>query len=114
MELLIDARAHIKHRSALSIAAREGRVEVIGYLLDSGANINEIPDNEDIYENERKAGIKNALCSAAAEGKVEAVKVLLERGASKDIRDTLGRSALELAEIGGHGYCVSVLNDNKT
>lgn len=52
LELLIDAGAEMATRSALSIAAREGRVEVVRYLLERGENIDEIPDDEDIFEKE--------------------------------------------------------------
>lgn len=89
-------------------------MDVVKYLLSRGANINEIPDNEKINENERKAGVKSALCSAAADEKVEVVKLLLGLWADKNIRDTLGRSALELAETEGHEDSVSVLSHDET
>ena len=109
LELLIDAGAQIRTRSALSIAAGEGRVDAVRYLLDRGADIDEIPENEEIYENERKEGIQNALCSAAGAGRVDVVQLLLERGASTKIQDSLRRGPLDLAEMGGHTDCVNVL-----
>lgn len=109
LKLLLDAGAQMPTRSALSRAASYGRVEVVEYLLDRGASIDEIPDNEDIFENESIHGVKNALCTAAARGKVEVVALLLERGADKNVKDTLGRTALELAELGGHEDFVRLL-----
>lgn len=113
LKLLLDAGAQMTTRSTLSRAAFYGRVEVVEYFLDRGASIDEIPDNEDIFNNESIHGVKNALCTAAAKGKVEVVMLLLERGADRNVKDTLGRTALELAELGGHEECVRVLKHDE-
>jgi len=110
IDALLDSGAVVKGRSALPRAAGQGRTDVVAHLLDRGAVINEIPNNDDIFDNARELGVKNALCTAAWRGKAEVVKILLERGADASIKDTNGRSALELAEKERHQDCVDVLN----
>ncbi len=110
LDALLDNGAIVKGRSALSKAAGRGRTDVVAHLLDRGADINEIPDNDDIYVNELELGVKNALCTATWYGEIEVVKMLLKRGADMTIKDTNGKSALELAEKGGHPDCVDILN----
>lgn len=109
LDALLDNGAVVKGRLALPKAARQGRTDIVAHLLDRGVAINEIPDNDDIFDNARVLGVKNALCAAAWEGKAEVVKMLLERGADASIKDTNGRSALELAKKEGHQDCVDVL-----
>ena len=106
---LLDAGAELKFRSALPNAAAEGRIDAVLYLLERGAVVDEIPDNSDILENMLAVGVKNALCRAAWKGQAAVVKLLLERGADASVRDTNGKSALELAEEGGHSSCVDIL-----
>lgn len=113
LALLLDTGAQKKTRSPLVIAAREGRADIVTYLLDRGVDVNEIPDNDDIYDNDRQHGLKNALCTAALEGKAEIVKLLLERGADRDIRDTLGKSALDLAVTNDHKECIEMLSEGQ-
>jgi ankyrin repeat protein len=110
IEPLLDAGAHQNGRRALCIAAKEDRIDVATLLLERGSDINEIPDNDDINDLDRTAGVRNPLCEAAWQGKAAVLEFLLERGADAGIRDTMGRSALELAEMRGHESCVKVLN----
>jgi ankyrin repeat protein len=109
IEALVEAGANLKGRSALVKAAGEGRTDVVVYLLDRGADINEIPDNENINDNYRANGLMNALCQAAWKGQANVVRLLLGRGADAEIKDTKGRSALELARMEGNEYCVELL-----
>jgi ankyrin repeat protein len=109
LEALLDAGAELKGRRALPTAAGEGRTDAVAFLLERGADINEIPDNDDMYENERGLGVENALCQAAWRGQTDAVELLLERGADWSVKDTKGRSAWELAEMAGHASCTQIL-----
>ncbi|KIN03104.1 hypothetical protein OIDMADRAFT_178813 [Oidiodendron maius Zn] len=111
LDALLNSGAVLKGRSALCNAAEQGRTDVVAYLLDRGAAINDIPDNPDILSNALKIGVKNALCEAAWRGQPAAVKLLLERGADTSVKDTNGRSALELAEMEGHESCISILKE---
>jgi ankyrin repeat protein len=111
IKALLDAGAILKGRSALPKAASRGRTEVISYLLDQGASINEIPNNPHIFENKLEHGVKNALCEAAYCGQSEVVEFLLGRGADATSRDTNGKSALDLARAQGHENCVNILRE---
>jgi ankyrin repeat protein len=112
IRILCDAGAKLKGRRALSNAAANGRTDVVAYLLEGGAVIDEVPENDDISDNARELGVKNALCEAAYIGQSEVVKMLLERGANVDVKDTKGKSALKLAEEGGHEACVRILKEH--
>lgn len=109
LALLLQHGARLQNTSALTLAASYGRVNVVAFLLDHGAVIDEIPDNDHIYEAEREKGLGNALHTAATVGKDEVVALLLERGADPEVKDSLGKSALELAESHGHSSIVAML-----
>lgn len=72
---------------------------MVAYLLDKGAVIDAIPDHPDLTDLNLESGLRTALCAAAWKGRPAIVKLLLERGADVRVRDTKGRSALELAEM---------------
>ena len=78
---------------------------MVACLLDRGVDIDEVPDNPHIDAYDRAQGLKSALGVAAAYGRVQMVRLLLERGANEEIRDTLGRTALEIAEMRGTIAC---------
>ncbi|KAL2831797.1 ankyrin repeat-containing domain protein [Aspergillus cavernicola] len=107
IEALLNSGAVMKNRRALARAAGHGRSNVVSYLLDRGAPIDEVANNPDIFEGYE---VRNALCEAAFRGQPAVVELLLERGADPSIKDTEGRSALEPAEMQGHQSCLDVLN----
>jgi ankyrin repeat protein len=86
-------------------------VDMVAYLLDQGADIDEIPDHTDLSDIQLERGFRNALCEAAWRGHSAVVKLLLERGADAGVRDTNGRSAIELAEMEGHESCIRILKE---
>ena len=109
LALLLEHGAEIHNTSALQDAARYGRTDMIIYLLDHGAAIDEIPDNDHSHEVEPGKSLGPALHVAAAQGKKDVVALLLDRGADCDVKDTLGRLALDLAERNGHLTIASML-----
>lgn len=51
MSLLVSHGAEIRARSALLEAARRGRTDAVSLLLvDAGADVDELPDNEGILD----------------------------------------------------------------
>lgn len=58
---------------------------MVAYLLDCGADVDEVPDSEDLFDNPQWLGIGNAHCTAAQTGKSEVVKLLLERVANRQL-----------------------------
>jgi ankyrin repeat protein len=109
---LLDAGAETKGRSVLSKAAYWGRTDVVTFLLDRGLAIDEVPNNDDLLVNAWELGVKNALCTAAWRENADVVKLLLDRGADAGVKDSLGRSALELAEAKGDKACVDLLKEH--
>jgi ankyrin repeat protein len=109
VSLLLKHGAKVEHRSALNDAVSHGRLDNIRLLLDKGAAIDAISDNELMTDLWREKGIGTALHDAAKAGKADAVQLLLERGANKLIRDTAGRTAREVAVKEGHDECAKLL-----
>jgi ankyrin repeat protein len=110
-EALLRAGSVFKGRDTLRNAAYYGNEDKVAYLLDQGLAIDEIPDHADITDSQLARGLKTALCEAAGRGHTGIVKLLLERGADDGIRVTKSRSALDLADAGGHESCVMVLKE---
>jgi WD40 repeat protein/ankyrin repeat protein len=91
--------------SALSYAARQGRIEVVRFLLDHGAKASEPVGT----------GGKS-LMNAAYDGHTEIVRLLLDRGADPNTTNasyykTEGSTALMAAVQGGHIDIVTLLLD---
>ena len=85
----IDARNH-KGYSALMLAAYHGRVEVVRYLLNRGADAN-TADN----------GGSTVLMGAAFKGDLEVARLLVQAGADICARNANGRTATDFAHMFG-------------
>ena len=88
--------------TALHCASYRGRVEVISYLLDQGANINAKGD----------FGI-TPLFDACEKGHLEVVELLLSKGADPTICSNGSRTAIMMASNQGHVDVVRCLVRNK-
>ena len=97
---LLAHGAVIQQTLALHTAARAGHLNVMTFLLDKGADINEIPEVDDrTYGCEDELG--TPLHYAVDEKQLDAVKVLLARGADASIVDRKGRTVLQRAQEKG-------------
>ena len=85
VKLLLENGAGM--RLALHFAASYAQVDIIGILLDRGADINA-----------RDSGEVTPLFWAADQGNVNTVALLLERGADANLRGKHGETALERAK----------------
>lgn len=90
---------------------RSGRYQVVEYLLNAGADV----DAREYEGTERlstraSSGLGTALHYAARKGREDLVRLLLERGASTEIRDTLGRTAADVAREAGHDNLIPALS----
>jgi ankyrin repeat protein len=85
-----DDRAHKDDKSALTVAAANGDLAIVTFLLDSKANI-DLP------------GVlrETALIKATRAHHNDVVKLLLERGADREETDASGTTALEIAQRAG-------------
>ncbi len=87
--------------SPLLAAARHGRLRVVSFLLDNGADVNAV------------FGGKTALHNAVQFGNKAMVELLLARGASVDAKDGTGGTALHEAAQAGYLSIVEVLLKHK-
>jgi ankyrin repeat protein len=88
---LLDAKDGFFGGAPLMLAAREGHVGVVRWLLDKGAAIDHI-DNIG----------STALWRTCCEGRLPVVRLLLERGADPTIADHGGSTPLMTASYQGH------------
>lgn len=102
----------ISRTNALHMAVRSpkpGRREVIEYLLKAGADIDAI-EYAGVESRCGASGLGTALHYATREGREDLVRLLLENGADTEVRDTLGRTALEVAKEAAHPQLVLALS----
>eukprot|EP00900_Chrysochromulina_parva_P016696 jgi/Chrpa1/25027/Chrysochromulina_OHIO_Genome00007502-RA len=85
-------------QTALMYASANGHVEVIKFLLASGAKI-EATDNF----------VFTALMIASTQGELDSIEVLLAAGANLDAKDKFGKTALDKARQCGHADAVKLL-----
>jgi len=103
----IDARAK-GGVTPLHEAAKAGQLDVIKWLLDSGANINARTDVQP-----GDPGAESALYLAVCARKTESVKLLLERGANPNLKSSDGSSALAEAASNGDLELVKILIEHR-
>lgn len=74
--------------SPLIVACSNGSYEIVRFLLDNGAGLNQINSNNGV----------TPLMYAVMNGKVETVKLLLEYGVDKNTKSNGGRTAISFLE----------------
>ncbi|KAL9120492.1 MAG: hypothetical protein Q9187_002956, partial [Circinaria calcarea] len=88
VELLMKHGAVLKNSLALHAAARNSTVEITEWLIEMGADVNEMP-----VEDEGTWARREELADRGQDWNV--VKQLLERGADKGLKDAQERTVLE-------------------
>jgi len=106
VRLLADAGAHIDNRArrtdrtALTLAAELGEINIVRELLERGADVDKTGEGTEV-----------ALIKAARNGHAEILQILVDADAYLDETDLSGNSALELAERNRHRAAAQVLRD---
>ena len=106
--LLIEHGAKVNGSCAIVMAAEEGKLDMVGLLLEKGAGIDEV-GIEHPMDPRYIEDVGSALHRAVVGGHSDIVKFLLEKGANMDLKDGLGRTALELAEESGNHRILEML-----
>ncbi|KAI4265016.1 MAG: hypothetical protein L6R35_007229, partial [Caloplaca aegaea] len=93
-----------------------GRVEILEYLLDEGAVIDEVEYEWDplTFKKFTYKGFGTALHHATKNGNLEMVLFLLAKGASQDSKDSLGRKPIQYAQRFKHDNIVVALRQYQT
>ena len=86
---LVDTKDE-RGRTALYMAASEGRKDIVSYLVEEGANVNTKRDDGD-----------TPLMAAARKGNLEIVSVLVDANADIALADNFGRTPLMMAAQSG-------------
>ncbi|KAK3167662.1 hypothetical protein OEA41_010789 [Lepraria neglecta] len=95
--LLVENGAHVRGSGAIVMAAEEGKLKMVKFLLEKGADIDEIgiehPTDERYGED-----MGSALHRAVNGGHRDVVKFLIERGADVGLKDVIRRTPMDLAK----------------
>jgi ankyrin repeat protein len=97
----VNAKAEDFRTTPLMFAATNGYVEMAQFLIDNGANINDIDDLQ-----------KTPLMYAAASGRLEIERLLIKNGANVDATNDNLRTALIYAVRNGKLASTRLLIDN--
>jgi hypothetical protein len=105
MALLLAHGTGLQQTGALHLAAGLGRVEMVSYLLDNGAEVNKYMPLDFIGDyREPPLDLGYPLHHSVYGGKIDVVRVLIEKGADPGLRTAGGRDASrvlkESAEVG--------------
>ncbi|KAF7555948.1 hypothetical protein G7Z17_g1786 [Cylindrodendrum hubeiense] len=113
LRFLVDRGVRIKGAGALRQLARYGIVEAAKVLLDNGADVEDLGEEELEGETYDGKPVESAMMGAVREGNVEMVKLLLERGADANQKNHQGETPLSVAETKGMDLILAALRHNK-
>ena len=109
--LLLDHGAKLKDSGAVVVAAAEGKMDMVQFLLSKGADINEMGIRHP-YDRRSDETVGSALHQAVRKGHADIVSLLLREGADVGLKDLRGRTPLELAEAEGNDTVNSLLKEH--
>lgn len=111
---LLKHGVSLQHSGALATAAKYGRTDLVDWLLDQGADVNDVVTNAALTTHPCKGQPWPALYAAIENGQAEVAQVLLARGADPRLLDEKGRTAFAVAETGGSQQMIALLKDLET
>ena len=106
--MLLEHGAHVSGTAALPGAAGRGHLEMVRFLLERGAAVDEVGVH-DFGDRRKKIHEGTALHKAAERGNVEMARVLLDQGAGIEVRDPFDRTPLVRAREKGQGEMAEFL-----
>ncbi|KAF8241421.1 ankyrin, partial [Wilcoxina mikolae CBS 423.85] len=111
MAMLIEkcGLAPLTNQGALQFAAYYGKLDMVQFLLDAGAGIDDISPEQDI----REGGPYTALYEAVRGQRVDIVRFLLDRGAKVNIACRGDETALQAATRLGYREIVELIEEKK-
>lgn len=109
VSLLIEKGANVNAannlgRTPLMFAANYGFDSIAKTLIDNGAKIDMVPNDNEGW---------SALMAASYKGNLEIVKILVKSGANLKLRDKQGNTALGIAKKQGNTEIVNLLSAGK-
>jgi len=92
-------RGQLLHNAVLRHGPEEEVIELVGLLLDKGASINEIQyqNHPQTFGELQAFSLGTPLHYAAEEGKEKLVSYLLKKGANQLIKNSKGKTVVEVA-----------------
>ncbi|KAL9035578.1 MAG: hypothetical protein Q9180_004790 [Flavoplaca navasiana] len=113
IKILVDHGGRVYPSNALPAAARTDadRTEILAYFLANGAPINmmEYEFDDDTRKTFGVMGFGTALHHAARRGNEQTVRFLLKQGAITDLKNSLGKTAMQYAQENDHPAIVTLL-----
>lgn len=112
--LLIErGGATVKGSGAIVMAAEEGKLDMVQFLLERGADVNEI-GIEHPTDPRYQEDVGTALHRAVWGGWVEVVRFLLGvDGVDLKLKDGVGRTVMQIAEEGGNVEILEMLRERE-
>jgi ankyrin repeat protein len=87
----------VQSSKALVLAAREGKLDMVQFLVEHGADVDEV-GIEHLTDHRVTADMASVLFNAVQGGHLEVVEYLLKMGAKVDLGNIDGRTPLSIAE----------------
>lgn len=96
--------------SFLNEASSKGYIEAVKLLLQYGADINFIAHIR--TPNDRKSYDGSSLILAVSSGHNDIVEILLKKGADKNLKNSKGKTALDIAKENGNDDLINLLKNS--
>ncbi len=107
-DLLLQYDAKLQGSGAIVLAAEQGKIEMVKFLLEKGADINEIGLKDFGGDRVTEEG-GSALHKAVMQGWEDIVRFLLDKGADINLLDIRGRTPLMRARENGRNTFIDLL-----
>ena len=111
VDLLLKNEAKLEESDALATAAENGRTDLVEFLLDRGAKVDEFGFLCCTGSEVKMDNAGSALHLAVGKGHIETVHLLLDRGADINLKDDQERTPLARAQKKDNQKMISLLQE---